>query len=303
MKLTNVKGNTWVLEGSQLLGLYRLDERRCVLLDSGSGKVRQDLAETLAAAGLTPVGVICTHMHYDHHENTRWLRETYGTETCLPQIEAEIVRSVESLKNHLFNFTAGMIRTIPRLQNLLCPVDRVIGPEETSVRLSGADFTVLRTPGHAPDHICVITPDNVCFAGDVLMTEDVLQQAMVPFVFDMTDDLASKEKLKEVSCDAWIFSHAGVIYGDITSLVDANLAREKEQLAACAALTDRPMTYSAWYAKVIKAFSLPVGHPIRALHLERYLRPYLEYLLDTDQLVLLELGGAAAVAPKGWKHA
>ena len=89
----------------------------------------------------------------------------------------------------------GMVRTIPRLQNLICPVDRVIAFGETAIDFCGVPLGILRTPGHAPDHICVITPDNVCFAGDALMTEDVLAEAMVPFVFDMADDLASKALL------------------------------------------------------------------------------------------------------------
>ena len=35
MELTQVKENTWVIEANQLIPLYRLDSRRCVLLDSG----------------------------------------------------------------------------------------------------------------------------------------------------------------------------------------------------------------------------------------------------------------------------
>ena len=35
MNLTQVKGNTWVLEGIQLIPLYKLDDRRCILLDTG----------------------------------------------------------------------------------------------------------------------------------------------------------------------------------------------------------------------------------------------------------------------------
>ena len=204
MKRIHVKGNTWVLEGPQLVGLYQIDESTCLLLDPGSTKLQGEIEAALAQAGLTPVGVLCTHMHYDHHETTRYFRETYGAKTCLPQLEADIVRSEESLKNHLFNFTMGMIRTIPRLQNLVCPVDRVIAFGETELVFCGVPLQVVRTPGHAPDHVCFITPDNVCFAGDVLMTEDVLAGAMVPFVFDMADDLKSKEIVAGLSCDAYI---------------------------------------------------------------------------------------------------
>ena len=177
MKRIHVKGNTWVLEGPQLVGLYQIDESTCLLLDPGSTKLQGEIEAALAQAGLTPVGVLCTHMHYDHHETTRYFRETYGAQTCLPQLEADIVRSEESLKNHLFNFTMGMIRTIPRLQNLVCPVDRVIAFGETELVFCGVPLQVVRTPGHAPDHVCFITPDNVCFAGDVLMTDlDTLRQ-------------------------------------------------------------------------------------------------------------------------------
>ena len=58
----------------------------------------------------------------------------------------------------------GMVRTIPRLQNLICPVDRVIAFGETAIDFCGVPLGILRTPGHAPDHICIVTPDNVCFA-------------------------------------------------------------------------------------------------------------------------------------------
>ena len=35
MKLTQVKGNTWVLEGFELIPLYRLENNTCILLDTG----------------------------------------------------------------------------------------------------------------------------------------------------------------------------------------------------------------------------------------------------------------------------
>ena len=263
MKRIHVKGNTWVLEGPQLVGLYQIDESTCLLLDPGSTKLQGEIEAALAQAGLTPVGVLCTHMHYDHHETTRYFRETYGAKTCLPQLEADIVRSEESLKNHLFNFTMGMIRTIPRLQNLVCPVDRVIAFGETELVFCGVPLQVVRTPGHAPDHVCFITPDNVCFAGDVLMTEDVLAGAMVPFVFDMADDLKSKEIVAGLSCDAYIFCHKGIRYGSVAELAQMNIRHIQGQLAACGALVTEPMTYSQFYAAVVTAMDLPVGHPAR----------------------------------------
>ena len=107
MKLTNVKGKTWVLDGPQLVGVYQLDDTRCLLLDPGSWKLIAPIETALKEVGWTPVGVACTHMHYDHHESARYFQETYGAAVCLPQLEADIVRNEESLKNHLFNLPWG----------------------------------------------------------------------------------------------------------------------------------------------------------------------------------------------------
>ena len=35
MELKQIKGSTWVLEGMELIPLYKLDEHRCILLDTG----------------------------------------------------------------------------------------------------------------------------------------------------------------------------------------------------------------------------------------------------------------------------
>ena len=131
------------------------------------------------------------------------------------------------------------------------------------------------------------------------MTEDVLAEAMVPFAFDLADDLKSKQVVGELDCDAYIFCHKGLRYGSVADLAQANIDRVHCQLAACADLVKGPMTYSEFYAAVVTAFDLPVGHPARGLHLERYIRPYLEYLIDTDQLALIEQRGAPSVRPKG----
>lgn len=54
MKLTQVKGNTWVLEGFELIPLYRLENNKCILLDTGLEQEREDIENTLLEAGLPP---------------------------------------------------------------------------------------------------------------------------------------------------------------------------------------------------------------------------------------------------------
>ena len=58
MKLTQVKGSTWVIEANQLIPLYRLGEGRCVLLDTGLLEEREELEETLRGRGSPPRGAV-----------------------------------------------------------------------------------------------------------------------------------------------------------------------------------------------------------------------------------------------------
>ena len=298
MKRIHVKGNTWVLEGPQLVGLYQIDESTCLLLDPGSTKLQGEIEAALAQAGLTPVGVLCTHMHYDHHETTRYFRETYGAKTCLPQLEADIVRSEESLKNHLFNFTMGMIRTIPRLQNLVCPVDRVIAFGETELVFCGVPLQVVRTPGHAPDHVCFITPDNVCYTGDALMSQALLD-AKLPYGLSIQLAMESRERLRELEdCDFFIMAHKGVCAGrEIGPLIDANQELVRRRAGEIRDLITEPMDFSQICRAVCTRFSLLTRRPRRALYYERNIRLFVEYLMDQGELGMETRQGTAFYLP------
>lgn len=298
MELKQIKGNTWYLEGAQLIPLYKVDEGHCILIDSGRSGDRTGMLAALKEAGLTPVGVIGTHMHYDHHENDSFLREKFGLKVALPLGEAEICRSRATLKNHLFNFSPGLIASQERLKNLICVTDRPIMPEETEIEFQGARFGIIHSPGHSPDHICVITPDNVCCVGDVLMSHDDLAVSKIPFVFDLRVDLESKEQMKTLHCDAYILSHTGVVTGSLDQLVDANIQAILNTCDLFTSLVDRVMTYSEAYDRMVEAVGLNPGHPIRAQHLERYLRPYLEYLGDEGRICFALGGGAPRVGPQ-----
>ena len=98
MNLTQVKGNTWVIEANQLIPLYKLEDGRCVLLDSGLLEEREELEETLRAAGLTPARVLCSHAHVDHCANNRYFQEKYGAKIALTFPEAGMCTNALTLK-------------------------------------------------------------------------------------------------------------------------------------------------------------------------------------------------------------
>lgn len=98
MNLTQIKGNTWVLEGQEFIPLYRLDERRCVLLDNGLVQEQEELEESLKGAGLVPAGILCSHAHIDHCGNSAYLQRKYGIPEALTAPEAGMCANLLTLK-------------------------------------------------------------------------------------------------------------------------------------------------------------------------------------------------------------
>ena len=150
-ELKQVKGNTWCITGTQYIPVYKTDEHHGILLDTGTNAFRKRLMQVLADNQITPVGIICSHTHYDHFGNARFLKEEYGIPLVLSIGEAEISRTVAGMKSHLFVYSIEQTRNYPELAGLPCRADLLIEEEQTSVTVAGVTFDILHTPGHSID--------------------------------------------------------------------------------------------------------------------------------------------------------
>ena len=206
MNLTQVKGNTWFLEGIEYIPLYKLDDSRCVLLDTGLLQEREEIEETLRSAGLTPVGVLCSHAHVDHCANSGYLQKKYGTKVALTYPEAGMCASLLNLKCYFLTLSPGTVEReascMIHQPDLLLPVSD--GPFDAW----GVRFQIVHTPGHSAGHVCTVTPDNVCYTADALLSSEMLG-AKLPYNLSQQMALASREKLRHLSCDAYIMAHRG----------------------------------------------------------------------------------------------
>ena len=282
MKLTQILGRTWVLEGAEHMGLYRLDGGRCILLDSGQQFERQDLADTLAGAGLTPVGVLSSHIHTDHSINNGWLRTVYGCRTAAPAGEIHLCRSPAALHQYMAFYSPGTIAR--ELGDMVSPVDCPIPAGDGIFSFCGADFSILHTPGHSIDHISILTPDNICYTGDAVLFRSGLK-AKLPYGYDLASMIASTRLVETLACGGFIACHQGC--GDCGELHEA--ARQTRALLLGRAeeirgLISRPMTWQEILQAVNSHFSLFSARPMHTLRLERNLRSFLDYLLDTGVL-------------------
>lgn len=290
MELTRVKGNTWIIEANQLIPLYKLGDGRCVLLDTGLLQEREALEETLCSAGLTPVGILCSHAHVDHCANNGYLQEKYGTAVALTPPEAGMCSSLLTLKCYFLTLSPG---TVARESGCMVHTPDVSIPmRDGPFDFCGAVFRVIHTPGHSAGHVCVVTPDNVCYTADALLSREMLT-AKLPYSLSQQTALESREKLRGLGCDAYVMAHRGVCSGeDIGALIDANQALVRRRAEEILALVDRPMTASQIDEAACVLYELFTHKPPRALRFERNVRFFIEYLVDAGRLIQVCQNGA-----------
>ncbi len=282
MKLTQVKGNTWVAEGVELIPFYRLDGKRCVLLDTGLLQEREELETALLEAGLTPVGVLCSHAHVDHCASNGYFQEKYGAKIALTYPEAGMCATTLNLKCYFLTLPLGMVE---RESECMVHEPDVIIPPDGPFSFCGALFQIIPTPGHSAGHVCTVTPDGVCYAADALLSAELLE-AKLPYNLNHQLAIESREKLRGADCEFFVMAHRGVCpASEIGPLIDANQALLRRRAEEVLELVDRPMTASEIDRAVCRRYQLFTHRLRRALRYQRNVSFLVEYLADRGELV------------------
>jgi glyoxylase-like metal-dependent hydrolase (beta-lactamase superfamily II) len=183
--------NSFLIEGSSA----------AALIDTGLGigNIRQ-VAGELASHD---VFALNTHYHFDHSGGNHWFSTRLIHEDGAPVIERPVD---QDLFRRYGEFIGQLVDALPRFRDLderffhflteettprPLPADfdlaswsyrpttatRTLRDGDT-VELGGRDLTVLHTPGHTPDCICLLDERNgVLFGGDTINTGPIYAQA------------------------------------------------------------------------------------------------------------------------------
>ncbi len=292
-KIELISGNTAYLDvGMTLIGLYLIDDHRCILLDCGPASCRKTLEDSLTEAGFVPDGIIASHSHYDHFGNAAYFQQKYNIPVAITFGEAELCRTIPAIKSYLFAYSAGEVMDDPDLTALPCNVDRVIMPSEDYFYMRGIRFMVLRTPGHSPEHAAIITPDRVCYAGDALMCGASLERAKLAYSYNIRQTIESVELFRNLRCDWLLCAHKGLVPAPFDTLLDANRDLMENRLLTVSRLVDHEMSRDEIFQAVRDTLHIRIDTIRKAENLERFLRPYLECLVDdgTHRLTLRGTG-------------
>ncbi|MBB6447650.1 MBL fold metallo-hydrolase [Bacillus benzoevorans] len=151
------------------------------VVDTGScAKESIAIWEQVMDAGIKVEKLIFTHTHPDHIGLAGWFQKTYGTPVHMSGLCYKEVQRVRNLKSgqwmcHFFKQHGG-----PEIsEDLLMSESKsydfepdVIFENNEKIKLGNDSYEVIRTPGHAPDHICFYQPERqILVAGDHVLDE------------------------------------------------------------------------------------------------------------------------------------
>ena len=285
MELRHVLGRTWVAEAcTALLPIYRVTDMDMILIDTGYAKLdRAGLTALIEDNGFHLRGIICSHAHFDHSGNVRYLQQRCGAKAAAHIIEAGISVNPDAYRANYVALTYGKSREIFLEECFVA--DTIIGPEDDFLDFCGVRFGILQLPGHSAGHIGVVTPDNVAYVGDCLIDQQQIDSAKLPTSMFIARDLQSKEFLRRTKYDAYILAHKSVVT-DIAPLVDSNIAfihRKAEELLND--LTDG-MTFAQWISTFCQRENIRTKNELKFSIIERNFSNFVDWLTDEGRILV-----------------
>ncbi len=284
MDVKKIKGNTYIIDtGMSYLAFYKINETEIIMIDTGWPDELEGIIQVFETHHLKPVAIIGTHAHADHIGNNAKLKEKYGCVIAMPKEEANNCSSLMNLKMYYNTQTQSLSDIKAHYGYMVCETDIHLFKEQQSVYLNGVKFKLFPAPGHSMALTCVITPDDVAYLADALISKEVMEGYKLPFSFVLEQDLQSKQALKNLKCSYYIVTHKKV-YQDISGLIEENIDFYKTKAENVYGLITKHMTMEDILKAVVKAYDIHISTVYKYNVVFRMLRCYVEYLHETGRI-------------------
>lgn len=185
-----------------------LGSHGAILIDSGlDSQTAKKIKKGLDAIAQPLSAVIQTHAHADHFGGNAYLLGCWPEAMVYaPPLEEAIIR-YPILEPIYLNMGAEPLADL-RNKFLLAQASRVdhLLPVEGDIEIDGVVFSILSLPGHSWQQVGVVC-EEICFAADSYLGEDILDKHKLPFLVDAHETIASLEKLHASSYKGYIPGH------------------------------------------------------------------------------------------------
>lgn len=283
MELRHVYGRTYAAVGATaLMPVYKLTDTDIVLMDTGYARLdRSALVNLIEGNGFRLRGIICSHAHFDHTGNVRYLQQRYGCQAAAQIIEAGISVNPDAYRANYVALTYGKSREY--LLEECFPADVIIPADAGHLDFCGARFGILQLPGHSAGHIGVVTPDGVAYLGDCLIDEEQIAAAKLPTSMFIARDLESKESLRNLRRPAYIIAHKQVLT-DIGPLIDRNIDFIHDKGRELLEDLEDGMSFDQWIYAFCQRENVRTRNEFKFSIVERNFANFVDWLTDEGKV-------------------
>ena len=160
--------------------------------------------------------------------------------------------------------------------------DFLIDWNAPSIAVEGAVFQILQLPGHCAEHMGFITPDNVGYVADTVLSKNIIEHLRSTFTTCVELDLMSKEKLTELKCDKYIVAHNAVC-DSIRELALQNRDHMLARLELLETIASDYMNLDTLVAKFLEITDNQLDSVRKVAGTRRNVIPLVDYLMDTGR--------------------
>lgn len=225
-EVKQLKGNTFYYEAFTNVGIYRLNEKEVILIDSCDHKrMVKGLDRILENMGLSVAAIINTHCHVDHICGNDYFRDKYGCRIYSTALEKCFIANPE-LESDFYNVALS----VEKKNNPFYGIE----PTEAEILTEDSlpeGFEIISLPGHCFDMIGIRTPDDVVFLSDSVLSRTTWESYKLPFFYNVNKSIETMAKIKSFRAEFFVPSHNPPVK-DISELAQYNeqQLREKKQM-------------------------------------------------------------------------
>lgn len=272
-ELCQLAPRTYVIQAPSQIGIYLLDDRRALLIDSGSDKqYGKRILKILNENGWEPAAIFNTHSHADHIGGNAYIQEQTGCPAYAYGIEAAMSRRPMMEPTLLY----GAYPPAPLRNKFMLAAESNVQDVSAFSLPQGAEL--LPMVGHYFDMAGFRTPDNVLFTADCFCSELTLEKYHLTYLYDAAAYRQTLCDAREWQADWFVPSHAAATR-DIRPLIDRNIEKFDEITALLEALCAEPITMEELLRAVFRHYGMKMDFNQYVL-IGTTMRAYLSMLAD-----------------------
>lgn len=279
-RLEHVHKDTWaIVTGSSRIPLYMPDRDNAVMIDSGlKNPDRYGIMSLLEHEKIHVAALLTSHFHRDHIGNHRVIKEKYGSAVFMTPFTSAICNNPQKSSAYESSMLA-ILRGGP----ICCTSDHLFDPDAGEITAAGYSFKLIPLPGHAQEHTGFVTPDDVAYLGDTVLSRDILHAVRIPYCTFCQEDLEAKAVARDLDHSCYILAHNSVCT-NIRELAQENIDNMHEKINMVESFTNHYITLEALSAKIMEHTNADTNSLIKVLGAKRNVQVLVEYLQEVGRL-------------------